>query len=830
MPAGLADMSGRRRRPGARTRRTVRWAVGTVVMLAAVLAPVDATRLPDSADDLFGTLPAQAQTHGITNGELTPCDPGWAENVDDESLCESSAPACPKPFVVPIDSTDPETVAELPAFTRSVDYPEFCEALVPYGTVMYDACTTLGSSTGGKEGDGRTWTVVRVDPVECSMTVPAKCPDTDPDTSPATSPDKMNRIGADSGSGDVCVAFRRRTWSCDDIGGIEGNDGIPMNQFGQCYIEPPPPSGTDQHPACDDNSPSVPIVSCRDYVGSDYLEFPALTRCDSYNYEFHAEVGATTVPRTVYLDDYSANPGHWCTWSPAHLDCHSEGVSCATTTAYCVKRNIEGTGCDGIAAALECRSLYFALGKSTRTAADVENAGCRPCVVLPFSAAPDSCPLTLRETPPVSESRYTEVHQLRADWRGPGKGPPPWERCVLYDIGDPRHPDYYQSDPRLFACPWRQFCADPAPGHVTWEASNSAGIALVGSRLVLRVEDLPTQRHARNWLTVLGPNLRLWGINQMHYADNSVVRTSLQTLNYVPPVPTQWLQSLKNLGECVASDYPRYRIRIEELWPDVNRQEIIDLFGMSAVAWWDDLLDDAAREAAIEAQGLNYVNPADGLDMAEQGELDRRAGILGYEVHCQVGPEVWCPWEPRRAGYHRLTAVGAWHMEVFLGHRQWHRGIAHIDTALTLVTSSGSCDHDPNERPYDPIAAGRDYECILEHLEIEKPADLTNPSHPDVVALHNALADFGIRHAANQYEFVGLLPRPSSVPNAPQEAADQWLYSDAADDGTYACPPLKMRARCGAYNRRTDAYNYTESASIGVAVYQVRTTTRRTSR
>ena len=814
------------RRRSARSRGTARWAVGIFLMFTAVLAPVDATRLIDVADDFLGTSPAQAQTHGVFGGELAACNPGWTESADDESLCELAMPACPKPFVVPIDSTDPEVVVELSPFVRSIDYPGFCEALVlydPLDTDMYDACATLGSLTGGKQGNGRTWAIVQIDPhVDCRMIVPAKCPDSDPDSNPTEDADRLNRVGGGEAGGDVCVAFQRRTWSCTDINGIPGNDGIPMNRFGDCYIERNPSSVPASHPACGGDVPAVPIISCSEYVANDYLEHPNLTPCGSFAYEFHEEAGTTTTVTTHSLSDFVTTPGHWCTYNPAHLDCHSDEVACADIDAHCIKRSVEGTGCGGIAAILLCRSLQFALEKGSRTIADLDTAGCLPCVVLPFLAAPDACPPTLREDPPASEDQYSEVHQLRADWRDPVTALNPSKPCVLYDIGDNRHPDYGKTNPVLFTCPWTNRCADPPHGEVTWAAGNSAGIALVGSRQVLRVEGLPTQLRTRNWATVIGTNLRLYGIGEMHYADDTIVRISLLTRNLGAPQRPTRVGQLAPLGVCIADDYPRFRVLVQGLWPDVDEAEIVELFGPDAIAWWTDLPDDDARRFATEAQGLMYVDVTDGLDNSERDELHRRASFLVEEAHCAVGVDVWCPWTPRRAGYHRLTAVGAWHLEVFHGHRQWLRGDGSVRTALGRVTSSGSCDHDLSDPRHDVIAAGRDYECILEHLGLETNGRTSAQIVADTLQIGDTI---GV-DIDTTLKTLTLRPLPSAVQSLPILDADQWLYSTAANDGSYACPPLKLRSTCGLRNTRSEAYNYTESAPIGIAVYEVRTVTR----
>lgn len=805
-------MAGMIPQPRTDGRRSIRYAVGIAVMFAATLIPVDASRLPEAADDLIGTLPAQAQSVGEIDGTAGACDTGWSaveiQNDGslaadpDGSLCALEMDACPEPPVVE-DVVNPprfddDAFASM-TFAESLTFPAFCDAVVDRNVDL-----TTFTYCGHLDGHPRLRALLSVEIVgdECRITVPARCPVSDS----AGDSLRLNRADDDS-----CLEIERRTWTCPA-------NGIALNDYRKCYVERSALSSSVPHPACDSNSPSIPIVSCRAYAGSDYLDNPTSELCSGYQYGFRGGM--------VSLSDYSASPGHWCTYDTAHLrlGCHEAGASCNRVPAHCMKRSVDGTGCDGVAATLRCRGLQAGfvsattsldlsdpsdVATATAAAAQVYEQGCVPCAVLPFADVPATCLLAeLTTRPSASQGEFADVHRLRGDWYerdALGK------RCAGLAPGEP---DYISLN-----CRWTRRCGDPPRGQLAWESNHPRGIAVVGSTLTLRVESLPEQR-ARGYIFpdpvtiggVAAARLLLRQINLLHYADGTIVRTPLQNREVLPPQLPNPVPELVSQGECVPVGHPRFLVRVEELWPDDDYSDISELFGPDSLTRWNGLSNDERRQIT-EAQGLVYIGTG-GLAPASIQAADerlRRERILSEEIPCNVGADVWCPWAPRRAGYHRLTAVGAWQMRGYRGSgrgKRWRppntdrysAGTSQIEAALQTVNAgNGTCDQS---------ARATDYDCYLVHFGLDP--DLLNPPSAQEIADLEAATGIDINSTTRRFD--GLLGRPGPT--------NEWLYSSAADQNIYACPPTDLRATCDT--AASDGYNYTESAPVGMAVYEVR--------
>ena len=880
------------RRRSARSCGMARWAVGIFLMFAAVLAPVDATRLPGPADDLVGTPPAQALTQGVVDGTPGDCeavygdgwkalnedlsDPDTTPDPDDVgSLCVLETSACPDPLVVKLryrpqgnesgihkltDGTDRTSLTfDSVTFERSTVYSAFCVGTAYQSdttTTAYADCHVLDDTvviqSSGRSTQLRAWVFVDYPSGnECRMTVPARCPSAD-SSNPSG---QLNRIGTGDPGQKACRAIQRRTWSCTNLGG-SGNDGDHMNQFGKCYVERDSPSPSDPHAACDGNPPPVPFVSCRDYVGGNYIDSPGSQPCGGFTYLIH---GATES-----FDDF-ADHAHWCRYNSSHLDsgCQDDSTMCrAGSDAFCIKRDISGTGCDGIAATLRCRDLQThyrpfqqrsnaadEAAELAEAAADIDRslkpqadaakaeaaraaaaaaveadavfaAGCVPCVPLPFNRAPSACPPEITAssiTPPairsVVDNNYNDAHRHEADWVNRGNS----RLCGLHHPGESGPPRY---------CDYSLRCVDPPGGQLSWESNTRSGIALAGSRVTLRVEDLPTQSHRRARVGYGGSTLSLTTDAQpnMLYPDGTIVHTYLQGRGNEPPV-TQGVYDVTVLvpdGVCVVMEHPRLRVRIEEMWFDEDYHDIHRLIGPDAVAWWNDPGTD--RDAASQAQGFMYIGPSTSAADADT-ERQRRTDVFGDVVHCRIAtdddPDVWCPWVPKRAGYYRLTAVGAWRMQSYWHSSDpvpvWRSGLpSGLSERLrppapppppppppidgTVEKGDNVCDENQGA-----AARVRDYDCFFTHLGFSLPPT------PGEVADFEAMT--GIDVDAMNREFSGMLPL----------GTDDAVLQERPSDWN-VCPPLDLRLRCSGYT--APAYNYTESAPIGIAVYEVRTVSR----
>ena len=602
----------------------------------------------------------------------------------------------------------------------SLQYPNFCEerADEAVDVVLYNQCigergvATLSSGPVGNR------TCQLVHPATCSV--------------------GLHRINADT-----CRAVQRRTWECSP--GF-----VPRNEFNTCY-QPPPAHTSITHPACGAGAPDFKIITCDDYVGDDFLLSPIPPQCAS----FDTGDPAAAMQREPLND-------HWCHYDASWMEvrCHDPIVTCANSSALCIKRASRTGGCDSIANTIRCRALQADFDAGSITADTIYAAGCEPCAAIPFQPVPTNCPANFTRTPARDTGRasqFDNIHRVEQDFH--------YAHAQCLSVR--------QGGPMTSGCANRPVCADPPRGHLTWTTTHHAQVAVVNAPTILSVEDTPWQQtsvthHSYNW-RARNP-IRITTSRALRYPDGSFgvrlwprIGASVQANN---------VADLVRNGECIFRHRPEFRLIVEELWPDDPQHyaEIERLFGVNALDWWNALATPL-QQAHTAARGLRWWPT---LTAAEQ---QQRTENLRQKVACNFGATKWCRWTPTRTGYYRLKAAGAW-LATRQGARTWY---------------------DPNN----------DFNGYFNNL-LNYLSDPVNRA-----AMDQEITDLG-RTPAD----LGLLPDLTGLLSLPPDPAN-WAYSDP---GTYRteCPTIDLRFSCGG-GTSTANYTETEYIGIQVHEIRVRT-------
>lgn len=776
-----------------------------LLVLAGVLAPVGALPGPEGAGDAV-----QAQS-AVLVGTADPCPtdpPGFAPGGPNDSECHLETPACPASPVTAavmnpsVDDTANPAISEVfpvggtPTPVPLYRYPDFCEEriLAPVAAAHYTACTT---TTG----------FIVMTHVMAQQTDPAGTPMVDSTGAPLLDPGGVP--GLDSGGNpvtvnmcrlltpaqcasglyrvdsNVCRGVTRRTWTCP-AGTLH------RNEFNTCYRPQATPSGT-ANPACGPGAPNLMALDCEDYVGEDYARSPASLACSS---DFDTGSAATALSANT-LPGTAAR--HWCEFNAAFLDaaCHAlapPAGACARTTARCLKRASRTGGCDAVAAVIRCRAEQAKFSAGTRTAEEVQEAGCRPCVVLPFSPPSSSCPDEYREEPDRPRAAgngplFDAVHRF--------------QRGFAWSDGDCSNVRAGGDLASYPMCRDKPFCDGVAPqGRLEWSSGHGSGLAIVNLPVVLRLEGLPQAFQDR--ALVLASSLYHDAFTRKYRAfDNDVHGDAvIRVWPRVDPSASYGQVTEyagRTSGTCLLAGTPEYRLVITELRPDVpnQRAEIERLFGSSALDWWTSL-GEAEQRRHTERLGLTFwdditPNPGETQESAETRELTDRSAKLSAEVPCNYGAVVWCRWTPSRAGYFTATAAGAWRVEQVRQTRQWQadppRGYRPLDGIDTYLRNN---------------AQATAFERKLRRVGL-------------------TLADAGlIRDAAGAKVDRDLLleTTPKGVRRWDD---DEWLYSDNAAP-SFRCPASDLRVQDCAGSH--DYANYTTADPVGIQVHEIRVAAR----
>ena len=582
--------------------------MGLLAALIATLAPVESPIPLGPFEGLDGPAPAEAQTPAVGPGTPDPCPAGLQVDLNDDSLCVLSQPACPEHPLQPGAHLAPST-----------DFPGFCEATVlqSIDPAVYAACTAPLTGYVVK-------TFAQGSDQACRMIRPTQCAQNTHRTETNT-----------------CRQVQRRAWSC-------ASGETPTNRFNTCYQEPPGYVGG--HPACGAGAPTFAISSCEDYVGQDFVRAPASGQCANFD---------TGYSRSALRDLASPANLYWCQFDSSYLDvgCYGAGATCPAEDAVCVKRVSTTGGCYAIAEALRCRKLQADYLGGSVTADDVYLDGCVPCQVLPFSPTPPDCPRDLRVAPTrSSRMELDQTHQRRRDTgplgentgycADPPRGRLVWESSHHAGFAIVNSPVIL----RVIDIPSTTRHVQYVRAHVRW----------AGSPLRLTANFWPASRQYLEYAPG-DPIVRAWPT-----FDTTLTYGSVDEI-----VGSRRLRSGSGAiyGPCLIQYLPDFRVRVEELWPDSDESDIQALFGADALDWWT-ALTEAHQRSRTEARGLNYVG-ATATPAERAAEQARRDADLTQIVRCDYGSDVWCNWRPARPGYYRLRAAGAWQLQRFSHSRTW---------------------------------------------------------------------------------------------------------------------------------------------------------------
>ena len=764
--------------PARRRRRLMaRPLIVALVALAALVSPLEAGLLPGPASDAVGGSAALAQTPSTKVVAADPCPTtsywydqanpfGYEPDPADASLCVLEVPACPEsPLeagrLMKLSMPSDDVLSEFPdaahAPVAGYDrYPEFCEDRVESTSSDYGDCQAL------------TGYAVIDDGSVCRAFHPIGCV-----------------AGLHQHGSQTCRAVQRRSWTCD--GAYQ-----PGNRFRVCYLPTAHPAGTPV-PACATGAPDFGVFAdaegaCEAYVGEDVLRDGSERSCSDYT---TGPFPAALMLRSsqIGLSTNTAND-HWCQFDGAWLNpaCHAQGASCASQPSLCLKRASRTGGCDLIIETIRCRGYQHAFEHNRVGADEVRQAGCTPCVTLPF------------ETPACDDDTAAPSnHDAGAYWA---------QRAILrcgFDFS-------YGSNPWLTAsldplartvadCPQESrspttLCADPPSGSVEWSSNHASGLAVVNSAVILRIADLP---FGYETFTFLSYNPKPSSVqNAIGVTSRRRLAPKYRDSDQLDRVPRYFTnidssRAYQNLhemaaSECLFFEWPLFSIMIEELWPDTQaaRDEIERLFGGDSLQWWTNLPEDEQMRRT-EARGLTWQTHDGARDTTLRSVAECHEHTLS------------CVWQPQHPGYYRIVGAGGWPLFMNQDSRRWGQGrfeqqnsrFTHYSMALEeyLDTNTGPGPGELTTRLRTfSNAVGIDESDAFDYAGMEggSPPKMRAPEHE---------TDYG---------------------------ADDWLFSEHAR-GLTGCPwPTDLRVICSGGGL---AGNYTETAPVGIIVHEVRTQT-----
>ncbi len=757
-PRATAGSRHRCRRP------IMRSLVGIALVAAGIFIPVESGSVPDPLAGMIGESPVSAQSAAIVIGVPDPCPQipvPWSA-IGSNCILETSA--CPESPLIPGFILLPSVGYPDVLVPPPDEYAGFCEhRFIEPGQPLpgvtespadqlrrqqYNDCSN-GSGGFAVKAHRRMITETVVDqfgtPVvrqrderRCRLLAQTRCV-----------------VGLHRVASNTCRAVQRQTWGCPQ--------GIPTNEFNRCYVVQSI-SYVGQHLACRPGAPDFQSFDCDAYVDDDFVYPPTSVACSSYP---TGDPSTSLQPNPnggLFSSDY------WCEFDPSNLKvvCHNvpkPAGECAAASALCLKRASQTGGCDAIAHTISCRAMQadFADPNVPLTVAQMQQAGCEPCVLLPFSPVPAECPADVTVTP-ATAARHTDyhdaLHMVKDDF--------------YVATGDCRAvregTTLLQNDAR---CRRHEVCADPPQGELTWRSNHFSQLAVVNSPVVIGVSGIPTRIVSSPRLRVAGTWIFRGFANILSYDDNAFGDPIVRAFGAVDPA--QQYSDIKDLAggaECVFHDGPQFRITIQELWPDIDDAEITSLLRPDSLAWWN-ALSDAEKEGRIRARDVNWLtNPT-----PAEVDQEREQRVTGFTevVDCNFGGEIWCRWTPTRSGYFKLIGGAAWISKRGSSGRWWlstntmnrfrqnlsdARFVSRLESALTRIR--------------------------LDPADVGVNATLTNT-----------------------------LPRLNPDRD--------WLYTSEAGDSV-RCPAADVRIYCGA--AIGDAGNYTETTPIGILVREVRVATR----
>ena len=761
-------------------RRLIKPLVGVILTLMGVFAPVESVDLPGPLDDLTKGSHANAQTPPPPDwvpGNAASCPTAPVMWDEQGANCILETHACPESALTGTlmrlsaapsglqSQLDPNLDIEYAVLAGLVRYPEFCEERIPSSDALHAQCT---ASTG--------YAVLEYDDQDsdgvagCRLVYPVTCAA------------GMHQIGART-----CRAVQRRTWTCR-------TGYAPRNEFNECYlirytINP-------VHPACGTGAPELTVISCVDYVGTDFLSTPSTVDC-------RIDYDAGTALQLAPNSRSGTSSDHWCEFEAAFLkvECHSltpPPGDCATDTALCLKRITVTGGCSLIAETIRCRQHQWDFSQGTATQQQVQDQGCEPCAPLPFEPVPAHCPAELStDAPSGLGTAWLARYRERL-----------LEEKIDIAIGHSACSGFANGRAPSRRCLDAPTCADPPRGRLDWHSSHFSQLAVINAPVILSFEDIGTRRGRFYSIRMYRGDVSVTdGFRSFDYHTDSTGFSDQRVRTFSEPDPSTSYSYVHEMvdSECLLRYEPYLRVRLEELWPDDpdHRTAITQLFGNDALAWWNDLAAiPGAQQRRTEARGLNYWGTL--LTTAEQDqERQDRSARFTEEIDCNSLVPRWCRWTPRHPGFYRIQGIGAW---VLARTRYREFGITILsglhDDIRTSLSSQSKRDQVRqwlNRRGLTPEQVGLRADLMgpLELPPAADPAGWLFPTPPPGMDLEDW-----------------------AQTTAGEVALNEWLYSEAA--ARTPCVSLDLRVLCGGTH---NVGNYTETEPIGMMVHEMRVST-----
>ena len=739
-------------------------------MLATLVAPIESDRLPGPVDQFAGHAEARAQTQDqsplVVDGDPDDCEEGWTPRED---LCRFEAPSCPSSPYNDIRSDDgSEDRLMQPSISfAETSYPEFCEERVTLADEPEAYYRCAGDPNDPDSQTMENFAVILHNPgtgQECWALQLRAC-----------------EVGVQV-SLDWCEATSRRSWTCDD-------GEIPRNEFNTCY-KIQTVAAADQ--ICAGNAPELKLMSCADYVGTDYTD---AVMCAAYG------SGSPWQMTSV------ANNPYWCKFDASllNVDCHDASTpaeQCEDSPAMCLKRASGTGGCDGIARTMQCRNLqsdYRAHAETVLLDAEPQQSellalaqdanlirleGCEPCQVLPFQPTPWHCPDDLIAEPVYDTLMRDEMSV--------------WQRDMLDQ----------QSNIVSFVLGILP-CSSPPPGDPTWQSTHPSGAAVVNAPVIVHVQRVPVDYRPglHSSFDPLGEALD-WSLLVSTYAlfpevQGNPSETLVRTYHIAYAGSYGDATSLANQSfDCVVEGLPAFEVIVEELWPDKDYTAISQMFGADALSWWDALSDThgnpdhEARRRRTQARGITYWP-----DLTDANARRARDESLETRVSCNTEQAQipWCRWIPARSGYYRLKVAGAWLLHA-REDRFWKsaRQLRNLRTRVANLTPT------QRARTFDTLAA-------LGCGQGNTP-DPACAWSPGVLGLNNTLTD--------------ILPTgpndilTANIAHYQPERDPEHLYRLAGDHHRFG--GMDMRVRYLEHTYFSTGGYYTETETFGIQVSEVR--------
>lgn len=617
---------------------TVAALMGVFIVILEFTIPIAQVVFPSVLEYPLASPMASAQSTVVVAGtpEGCPSDPAdlrpWAPLASDPSVCVLELTACGP---IPWDSSQ--------YLTRSAQYPEFCETVVPSTDPNYLTCV---NTTGAVAIDNS---------IDCTLVQVAAC-----------------SSGVQVGP-DLCRTVERRTWTCP-------SGYVPRNEFNTCSPGAAiAPAGA--HPACGHGAPVLASTGCEDYVGGDFEAAPSVIPCSNYDPPAH--------PGTIQTHP----PNHyWCTYDSSLLDvsCHATGVTCPVVNAACIKRASGTGGCNGVAETIRCRADQAAYFEGSIDLRAIRLANCDPCIILPFQTVPVECPDEI-DAQPLQDRTSAQVNAAlgavlreRRDIRTGSTACFPVSGGTIWGVGTYPGGESLADHPNCESL--SSYCADPSPGRLTWLSNHPSAVAVVNSPVTIEIDDIPS---SYTHLPYLNSNLQTRYYDYVQYPDTVANDNDSIMRNWREVDSSTAYGSVEQLGrsvrQCTSLFLPFFGAVARRLWPDnpADYQEMIELFGADSVLWWDAIATTGERRQRTHAQGIGFWPDLTPIEQTERND----ALVTHIECDSQNSQAVWCRWRPATSGYYRLNGAGAWLLRDS-GRRLWSNSVATISNRITNLSAS----------------------------------------------------------------------------------------------------------------------------------------------